>query len=540
MLTHSLRLIGAVAGIALIAPLAACTASPTEAKTTLTYASGESEPACLDPIVGGNWPQALVGHQFLESLFARDANGEVVPWLAESGEVNEDGSVWTVKLKEGITFSDGTAFNADAVVANMERIRDPETKASTGLRALENVAEFVAVDEYTVEFRMERPDTVLLESLAQTWTAIMSPAGFERSELEQCEQPIGTGAFQVESWTKQDRVVLVRNDSHVASMPGEEIPAEGERIEQIDWRFIPDAATRTAALQSGQVDVIDQVQPDALVQFEEDADAATLVGARPGTSARIELNTLEAPFDDPLVREAFARSTDLDSAVDSLFFGTLDRSYSPLSSSLPEMAAFPEQLAFDQDAANALLDEAGWTERNEDGVRMKDGELLTVNFPLSTNQSIPAEISLVEQMAASAGELGFDVQIELLDWSSWHEAAREWQFDAIIAPYSKSSADVLRIVYHSDGNIPAPSGYHANNTGMEDPEFDTLVDEAITTFDIAERTELYNQAQAMIIDGYYIIPLYDQMVQFAYTTELQGFHLDPSLNLPTFTNATFS
>ncbi|SJM61983.1 ABC transporter substrate-binding protein [Gulosibacter sp. 10] len=535
-----LRLLGALIGLAVIAPLAACSASPAESKTTLTYASGESEPDCLDPHVGGNWPQALVGHQFVESLFARDESGAIVPWLAESGEANEDGSVWTITLKEGIEFSDGEPLNAEAVIANMEHLRDPDTKSSTGVLALQKVDEFVATDEHTVEFRMNTPDSALLESLAQTWLGIMSPAGIERGEVENCEAPIGTGAFKVESWTKQDRVVLVRNETHTETMPGEQTPPEGERIERIEWRFIPDAAARVAALQAGQVDVIDQVQPDALSQFQQNDDFETLLGARPGTSARIELNTTRAPFDDPLVREAFVKSANIDAAVESLFFDTIDRSYSPLASSLPEAASFPDDLVFDVDAANELLDEAGWTERNDAGIRMKDGEPLSVSFPLSSNQSIPAEVSLVEQIAASAGEVGFDVEIELLDISSWYAASGEWEFDAIIAPYSKSSADVLRIVYHSDGNIPAPSGYHANNTGVENDELDALLDEAGASSDEAERAELYEQAQSIIIGDHLVIPLYDQMVQFAYTPTLSGFALDPSLNLPTFTNASFT
>ncbi|MDJ1372171.1 ABC transporter substrate-binding protein [Gulosibacter molinativorax] len=539
MLKQSLRLVGAVAGLALLVPLAACSATPAESKTTLTFATGQSEPDCLDPHVGGNWPQAESAHQFLESLFARDDSGEIVPWLADSSEVSEDGLTWTIGLKEGIEFSDGTPFNAAAVVANMEHVRDPNTKSSTGILALEKVDAIVATDDHTVEFQLNTPDSALLESLAQSWLAIMSPAGLERGEQANCEAPIGTGAFQVDSWTKQDRIVFVRNETHTEAMPGEATPPEGERIERIEWRFIPDAATRTAALQSGQVDVIDQVQPDALSGFQETDEFSTLVGPRPGTTARIELNTTRAPFDDPLVREAFTRSTDIDAAVESLYFGTLDRSYSPLSSALPESVGFPELLGVDVDQANQLLDEAGWTERNDAGIRIKDGQPLTVVFPLSTNQSIPAEVSLVEQIAASAGAVGFDVQIELLDIGSWYAASGEWAFDAIIAPYSKSSADVLRIVYHSAGNVPAPSGYHANNTGIESPELDAMLEQAGTTTDRAERADLYAQAQEFIVSEHLIVPLYDQMVQFAYTPTLEGLRLDPSLNLITFTNASF-
>jgi peptide/nickel transport system substrate-binding protein len=274
----------------------------------------------------------------------------------------------------------------------------------------------------------------------------------------------------------------------------------------------------------------------------EIANASRTCGSSKG--ARVEFSSMRAPFDDPQVREAFAISTDIDAAVESLYFGTLDRAYSPLSSSLPEAVdewegqSFSDVLATDPERANELLDAAGYTERNDDGIRMKDGEPLTVSFPLSTNQSIPAEVSLVEQLAASAAEVGFDVQIEQLDISSWYAASGEWDFDAIIAPYSKSSADVLRIVYHSDGNTPAPSGYHANNTGVADPELDEKLDEAGTTTDADRRAELYAEVQAYLVENFYVVPLYDQTVQFAYRDGVEGFKLDPSLNLVTFTNTT--
>ena len=99
---------------------------------------------------------------------------------------------------------------------------------------------------------------------------------------------------------------------------------------------------------------------------------------------------------------------------------------------------------------------------------------------------------------------------------------------------------MLRIVYHSDGNTPAPSGYHANNTGLADPDIDAMLDEAGSTTDETARAELYAQVQAYLVANYYVVPLYDQTVQFAYRDAVQGFRLDPSLNLVTFTNVVIA
>lgn len=527
---------------ALIVPLAACSSEATtsDEPQTLRYASGDAEPTCLDPHVGGNWPQAILANQFLESLFSKNDAGEIVPWLATGAESADDQLSWTIGLKEGVTFTDGTPFDAEAVVANVEHIKNPDTASSTAILALGKVSEAVAVDEHTVRLDLSEPDSALLESLAQTWLAIESPAGLERGTDENCLAPIGTGAFKVEAWDKQSQVVLTRNENHTTA-PEDGVTTEGQpgaAVGTIEWKFIPDAATRLAALQSGQADIIDSVQPDALAQFQSNGTEETLIGARPGVTARIELNTTRAPFDDPKVREAFAASADIDAAVESLYFGTLERSTSVLSSATPFATSHPDAFGFDAARASALLDEAGWTQRDADGVRTKNGERLEVAFPVSTNQSIPVEISVLEQIKATSAEVGFDVQLELLDLSTWYERSGTWEFDAIVAPYSKNSADVLRIVYSTDSITPAPSGYHANNTGLSLPALDEALEAAVKTTDEAERERLYGEAQQLIIDSGTVIPLYDQTVQFAHGDNVHGFRLQPNVNVPSLVNVT--
>ena len=525
--------VAALTALAVTVPLAACSPGAA-ARTTLVYASGDAEPACLDPHVGGNWPQALVGNQFAESLFSRGESGAIIPWLATGATEATDGLSWDVTLRKGVTFTDGTPFDASAVAANVAHIQDPATASSTAILALSRVTRVEAVDAHTARFVLSEPDGALIESLAQTWTAMLSPAGIARGMEANCAKPIGTGPFKVETWQRQQQLTLVRNEQY-ASPPADAVTQHGPAaLERLEWRFIPDAATRVAALQTGEVDVIDSVQPDALAAFRADGATGTLAWARPGTSARIELNSTRAPFNDPAVREAFALSTDITAGVDGLYHGTLARSTSILSSSTAFGASFPEQFVHDAARAGTLLDAAGWTTRDADGVRTKDGQRLTVVFPVSTNQSIPAEVSLLEQVAATAREVGFDVKLELLDLSSWYARSGTWNFDAIIAPYSKTSPDVLRTVYHSAGIPPAPSGYHANNTGLADPALDALLTEASHASTDAVRGPLYEAAQQRIAASWTVIPLYDQMVQIAHRPEVHGLRLQPQLGTPTF------
>lgn len=489
---------------------------------TLVYASGDAEPSCLDPHVGGNYPQALVASQYLESLFTKDANGKIIPWLAESTEVSEDGLTRTITLRDGITFTDGTKLTAEAIKANIEHLKDPNTASSTGYLAVGKVVDIEIADELTAKLTLSAPDNALLESLSMPWTAIESPKALERDQTTNCASPVGTGPFKVESWEHQKAVNLVRNEDYVLPVENAARADDKAYLDGITWRFIPEAATRYAALQSGEVDVIDNAQPDTIATATKDNSLGHLDAPRPGASNRIELNSSKAPFDDQRVREAFIRAVDANSGISALYFGTAQRSYSLLSSVEP--LGYSDESLFGTDApkANELLDEAGWTERDAEGYRVKDGKRLSLDFPVSTNQSVPAEQSLFEQFQAQAKAVGFEVKIQLLDLSSWYGALAKHEYNLVSAPYTKVGPSVLRILYHSDSTVPAPSGYFANNAQVKNEKLDGILAEAEQTSDEAQRASLYEQAQKLVLEGYYVLPLYDQQNHFLYGKNVHG------------------
>jgi len=542
MRTRSLPLLAlASAGALLLAGCAPGSDSPDDgtprAGGTLTYATGDAEPTCLDPHVGGNYPQALVSTQYLESLVSKDSAGEIVPWLADSWEESDDGLSWTFTLRDGVSFTDGTPFDAAAVAANVAHLQDPETLSSTGYLALQKVTGVEAVDARTARFDLSEPDSALLESLTQPWLAMESPEALERSQEANCESPVGTGPFVVESWTKQDRVVLSRNDDY-SSPPADASHDGPAHLDEVVWRFVPDSAARYAALQAGQVDVIDNVQPDTLVAAEKDDSLDEIDAPRPGAANRIELNSGKAPFDDERVRQAFITGVDVNDGIDSLFFGTAERSYSPLSSVEP--LAYSDESLFDvdPDAAGDLLDEAGWTERDSDGYRTKGGERLSLEFPVSTNQSIPAEQSLFEQIQAGAKQLGIEVVLSPLDLSSWYGALAENDYDLVSAPYTKVGPDVLRILYDTAGITPAPSGYFANLAQLSDPDLDQLLTDAAQTSDPDERADLYQQAQEIVLESYTVLPLYDQQNHYLVRSSVTGVRALPPVSAVTLYDAS--
>lgn len=534
--------LAAIAATALTLPLAACSGSGTAAAPrsapadTLVYATGDAEPTCLDPHVGGNFPQALLGSQVLESLVGLDEKREIVPWLAEKWQRSSDGLTWDFTLKPGLTFTDGTPVDAAAVKANIEHLQDPKTASSTGYLAVQQVKRVEVVSPTVARFHLVRPDAALLESLAQPWVGIESPKGIARGQEANCLAPVGTGPFTVAKWTKQDRIELTRNPDYRSAPQGTEAPPKNA-VQKVVWRFIPDATSRYAALQSGEVDVIDNPLPDQIAQVEKGGPIAHVNAPRPGASNRIELNTAQAPFDDERVRKAFIASVNVNAAVDSLFEGTAERSSSALSSVEPLALQSKNAYVYNPRIANDLLDEAGWTKRDADGVRVKDGKRLEVRFPVSTEQSVPAEQALFQQLQAGAKEAGFDVKISLLDLSSWYGALGAHEYEMVSAPYTKIGPDVLRFLYHSDATVPAPSGYFANHAMIKDPQLDRQLDIIGADSDPTRRAAAAKSAQERIAQLSIILPLYDQQNHFLFRSDLRGFRALPTVSTPVLADA---
>lgn len=534
----------AIVSVALLVAGCSTTSAPSSdgkpvAGGTLVYATGDAEPTCLDPHVGGNYPQALVATQYLESLVSKNTAGDIIPWLATKWSESADGLSWDFTLRTNVRFTDGTPFESDAVAANVAHLQDPATASSTGYLALQKVTGVTAVDAHTARIILSSPDSALLDSLSQPWLAIESPTALRRSQAVNCESPVGTGPFVVTKWTHQQSISLVRNEGYT-SPPADAAHTGKAYLKAIDWRFLPDSASRYAALTAGTVDVIDNVQPDTLVAAKKSKDIVALDAPRPGASNRIELNSSIAPFDDARVREAFIRSANVNDAVTSLFFGTATRSYSALSSVEKFGVSEPKLFGYDQKAAATLLDAAGWGTKNADGYRTKNGTVLELDFPVSTNQSIPAEQSLFEQLQATSKQAGFKVNLHPLDLSSWYGALGKNQYNLVSAPYTKVGPDVLRILFDSAGTKPAPSGYFANHSQVKDPALDALLEKAAQASDKTERASLYRKAQEIVLSGYYILPLYDQQNHFLQRSLVTGLRAMPTVSTPTMYDAWLS
>jgi peptide/nickel transport system substrate-binding protein len=502
---------------------------------TLTYATGDVEPACLDPIVLGNVPQALISTQYLEPLFHQDEKGEIQPWLATSWQWSDDRLSLDITVRDDVHFTDGAPLNASTIAANVAHIKDPATLSSTALLALEKVESVEEVSDLTARLHLSAPDNALLESFAQVWVPIQSQDALARGVDENCLSPVGTGPFKVESWKKQEEVVLVRNDGYTTTP--EDAAHEGPAyLDSIRWRFLPDPAARFAALRSGEVDVIDVIQPQDVVQADADPTLDTLIGSRPGHVVNLAFNTTQEPFQDVRVREAFVRAIDVDAALKSVFLGTVPRANSVLSSITKFNLQEPDVFAADVDRAKELLDEAGWTVRDGEGYRVKDGKRLSATVLQTDAVLVP--VSVLEQFQASAKAVGLELKISQEEQSTFTEKRNTWQYNLLPTYYTKPSPAVLNLT-HDTAQIPSISGggYHANSNGLTSPEtekLDAVLRQAAATGDEQERGKLYTQAQEIIHRNYTNLPIFDQQTRLGLRSDVEGTRLISPLGMPTF------
>ncbi|GAA1367187.1 ABC transporter substrate-binding protein [Arthrobacter rhombi] len=502
---------------------------------TLTFATGDVEPACLDPIVSGNVPQALVSTQYLEPLFFQNDDGDILPWLATRWKWSKDRLSLDITVRDDVHFTDGQQLNAQTIIDNVAYIKDPKTLSSTALLAVEKVASVEKVDEFTARLHLSERDNALLEHFSQVWLPIQSQKALARGADANCLSPVGTGPFTVQRWDKQQEVVLTRNEDYGTPPPtaGHTGPAY---LDKIIWRFLPDHAARFAALQSGEIDAIDVLQPQNAVAADADPALDTLIGSRPGHVVNLTFNTTTDPFEDVRVREAFVRSVDVDAALKSIFMGTVPRSNSVLSSITKYNVQEPAVYSTDVEKANRLLDQAGWTARDAEGYRSKDGKRLGTT--VIQNDSILVPVSVLEQFQASAKAVGFDLRISQEETSSFNARRYSWDYGLSPLYYTKNSPSVLNIVYDS-AHIPSviKGGYHANNNGLTGPaagKIDGALRAAATTGDEHARGRLYARAQQLIDAQYLSLPIFDQQTRLGFRADVEGVKLLSPLGMPTF------
>ncbi|HEY0188872.1 MAG TPA: ABC transporter substrate-binding protein [Cellulomonas sp.] len=452
-----------------------------------------------------------------DSYLYRTADGTYEPWLAESYEESEDGKVVTLNLRDGITYSDGAAFDAASVVKNFDKFLDGEYLSSTqsGLRYVEDVT---AVDDDTVQFTLSQADNYFLLFLSLVNSTPLSPDTLDlpQETLEAGGTELaGIGAFTITSYTLQEEITFTRRDDYAWAPESIANGQTAAYLDTVTYRTLSEGSTRTGALEQGQVDIASDIQPLDVSTFEDDPDFTYVRNLVSGTPYSLYLNVSKEPFDDIRVREAFAKGVDIDAIVDSIYQGTYDRAWAPITSVGPfQDTSLVGWLDYDVDEANALLDEAGWTERNSDGIRVKDGETLTVRAVAGSAYVRESRDELnIAISAALKQNVGIDYEYEPVDSGTEVERAAANDYEVFDNSYGLADpVAALDLLYYSSDTS---RGTIARGK-YDDSTLEALIDTGRFTTDLATRTEAYTELQNYVTEQYYVIPLVDTQDTYAY------------------------
>lgn len=493
------------------------------------------EPNC---IFGGWIQENFTARQVLDNLVSQSEDGDIVPWIATDWEVSDDGLVWILTLRDDVHFTDGSALDAEAVAYNFDYwMAGGNGTAAVHLEGFYEQA--VPVDDYVVEIHLSAPLATFMSSIAQSYFGLQSPTALEnRTDEQNCTQPIGSGPFRVEEWRRGEYIQFVRNDDYNWA-PANAQHQGPAHLEGVKWNIIPDNTSRYGSLLSGETQAIGEVPAVNVAEAEQAFDYTQYI--TPGRPVVINLNTTQGIFTDQRVRQALSFATDREANVESAFLGTVPFEPSGyLSQSTPDYDAdAAAEYPYDLDRANELLDAAGWTERDSEGTRYKEGQPLQVTFTYGINTIItPDGATVIQNFQEQARDAGFDIILRPLTPSENFSGAFSTpaSYDAQVGYWTSPHAGILNINYRPSTE-EHPNG--ANTTFLDDPEIFATIQEALKAPTETGVSERLSEAQYQLSETAAAIGLYTQTNSLAVADEVDGIWLEAAQGGPVFHDAYF-
>lgn len=472
----------------------------------------------LDPHVTGARRAYTIMMNIFDTLVYRDTDGTYVPGLATAWEHNADGTVYTFELLEGVTFHDGTAFNAEAVVFNLDRIIDPAIQSKFASDAIGPYESSTALDEYTVQvnFSSGIALSVLLDSLSQAYLSMVSPTAVEEWGEDFGRHPVGTGPFVFEEWTAQNHVRLSRNDAYDWASPVFE--HEGAAyLEGIEFVTILEDTTRAATLETGESDVVLELGEEAVLILGNDPAYQLVDSTVPGCPIIFWMNVEHPILQDVNVRKAILYGFSSDLLCNTVYRGLATPCYGPLApGTWAYNPAVEDMYPYDPELARTMLDNAGWIVNPATGIREKDG----VRLSLDANDI--TEKRRIEFFQAMMQEIGVDIDARAVTSDILYQITREADTYSIASTWwAYSDPDVLRILYHST-NIGTGFAISRYN----DPALDAMLEAALAEMEPSERVQDYYAIQEFIMEKALLVPIYARLIHDGLQSNVRGYRTD--------------
>ncbi|SDO89371.1 peptide/nickel transport system substrate-binding protein [Paenibacillus sp. yr247] len=458
--------------------------------TLIVGRGGDS--ASLDPAIVTDGESIKIAQQVFDKLLEYKAGTtEVQPMLAESWKVSNDGLVYTFSLRKGVKFHDGTDFNAEAVVFNFSRWSDPKSPykfqgdsfdyytSMFGAEGASIIKEVKAVDANTVQFTLNKPQAPFLQNIAMPPFSIASPKAVQEKKEKFKSEPVGTGPFVFKEWKRNDSITLEKN----ASYWRQGFP----KLNKVIVRAIPDNSARFTALQNGELDLAEGINPDDLKNLEANKNLQKIL--RPSFNVGyLGFNVTKKPFDDPKVRQALNYAVNKKAIISAFFGGLAEPAVNPLPPSLWGYNKDIQDYPYDLEKAKSLLAEAGYA----NGL---PGEYTFYAMPVS-RPYMPDGKKVAEAIQADFAKIGVKTKIASPEWATYLDDVKKGEKDDLfMLGWTGDNGDPDNFLYTllDKTNIPGN-----NRSRYVNEEVHSLLVEAQSATDKAKREDLYKKSQVII------------------------------------------
>ena len=464
------------------------------------------DPDTLNPLELTTAIPANIAELIHDRLLVPGPGGKFVPNLVTEWSVSEDGKVYTLKLREGVKFTDGTSFNADTLKKNLELMQNPKIRVP--LRFIFAAIDHLEViDDYNVKYHLKAPFAPFVSVL--TVMMPMSQKAVEPYDGQKMSQhPVGVGPFKLTEWVKGERIVLERNDDYWGKKP---------TVKKVVYQIVPETATRVAMLRAGQLDVIYSPTPADMPALDADPNIE-MVKPLSTRMIFVGMNTQKGLTKDKLVRQAFNYAVDKETITQKILFGVAKPLDAPLPPSIFGYVKMANQYKYDPEKAKALLKQANFP---KDAVV----KLITPTGRYTYDKQV------AEAVQAYLADIGVKAELRTYDWPTYMGITTkpldktEVEMYLIGWGWPIYDADPYYLIYFSSFVHP-PKGL--NTTFYKNPEYDKLVGYARTLMDPAKRAAVYAKAGAMLWDDAAAVWMYVEPYAIAYQKKFKGFDIQPN------------
>ena len=475
----------------------------------------QPEPPSLAPYLSTSGPIGLVAPKIYNGLLDYDLDLNPVGELAESFEVSEDGLTVTFKLREGVKWHDGEPFtSADVEFTIMEVLKNFHPRGPNSFREVSSID---TPDELTAVFNLDKPAPYMMRAFSAYESPIVPKHLLEGKDIREAElgnNPVGTGPFKFVEWKKGQYIRLDKNPDYWK----EGLPL----LDRIVARIIPDASTRTAAMESGEVHYgafgaipnIDVVR----LRDSDDIGVTTDGYSMINPMALIELNTKVAPFDDKAVREAVSLVIDRQFLIDNIWFGYGEPATGAMSSNFEPLGLFTPTPEFypkspDVDAANALLDEAG-LEADDNGVR---ASVVIDLIPYGEDWRRAGEY-LKQAMA----DIGLELELRYEDVPTWIKRIYgDYDFAMNVNYFYQLPDPVIGVQRHYGTDQIRQGTPFVNSTHFSNAKVDELLEAGAIEPDADKRSEIYAEVSNILGEELPVVNLFEMEFLTVYNEKLK-------------------